>query len=521
MLTYLVIVPIVIAVFLYLFPWEKAARIGAILAQTGLVGAAFYLFQITRERDVIVAIGHFEDIMGIILRADALSSVFILLTAFIFLLVVLYSFSAEKSRLFWFLLFIWEGSLIGVFLTWDLFNIFVLMEVMTVVVAILIMYDRDNRSMYDGIIYLMVNVIVIQFYLLGLGYIYRLIGVLDIEAAAAAVQYLDSRQLALPYALMMTFVALKCALLPLYSWLPKAHSTPGATPAVSAVLSGLHIKGGVFLFIRLHRIFEPVSVSWFFLVLGLTTAAVGVILALTQSNIKKILAYSTVAQVGLIIAGLSMGAVHNYMGSLYHAINHALFKGALFLFAGMVIKVYGTKDVNKIRGVLKRMPLMGFAAVLAILGMVGMPLFNASISKYFMMYDVGPLLNGVMTVINLGTIVIFMKFSAILFGNSEGESVKFCFLQQVSVLTLGILCLLFGVFGQQLIWILFGWEAQVNLYGYLEKSAIFAVSVVVGYFIYQKMIKGRTFFQFDMGFRGMCAAMGVFFGLILVVVLNF
>ena len=523
MLIYFVIVPILIAVFLYLFPFEKIARIIAISVQTGLLGATFYLFYLTREQDLVTVVGDYDGILGIALRADALSSVFVLLTAFIFLMVALYSFSDKNSRLFWFLLFIWEGTLIGVFLAGDLFNIFVLTEVATLIVSVLIMYNKNNRSMYDGLIYLMINFVVIQFYLLGLGYLYRILGVMDMEAVSLAIRYLQDGQLVLPYALIMTFIALKCALMPLFSWLPKAHSTPGASPSVSAVLSGLHIKSGIYLFLRFQYIFEGVAVREFFIVVGLVTAVIGVAVALSQRDIKRILAYSTIAQTGIIVAGLSTGNIYNYMGALYHIINHAIFKSALFLSAGIIVRTYGTRDIYKIRGVVKRMPVVGIASILALLGIIGMPAFNGSVSKYFLTHGLDNLTNVIMIIINFGTVMVFIKYGSIFIGKAKQDCKPFerDMWKQVPLIILGGLCLVFGVFGEYFMFFLFNWEAYVSVLGYLEKSLIFAISLIVGVLIFKYWKKDGDLLvrisEIDLGFREMCAAIGVFFGMILVV----
>jgi len=527
MLTYFVFVPILIAVFLYLFPLEKVSRVISIVAQAGLFVAAFYLFYLSRENDVITVVGNYEDVLGIILMADMLSAVFILLTAFIFLMAAIYSFNEDRSRLFWFLLFIWEGTMIGVFLAGDLFNLFVLTEVATVLVAVLILYNRQNRSMYDGMIYLMINVVVIQFYLFGLGFIYRLVGILDMMAVAEAFRTIENEQLFLPYALIMTFVALKCALMPLFSWLPKAHGTPGASAAVSAVLSGLHIKSGIYLFIRFQYVFEGVALTQFFLVMGLITAVAGVIMALSQTDIKLVLAYSTIAQIGLIIAGFNIGGYYNHVGSLFHVINHAVFKAALFLGAGMIIHTYDTRDINKVRGVFKRMPVVGVSMGFAILGMIGMPLFNGSRSKYFIMYDIDPLLNILLTLVNLGTIMVFIKYSAMLFGSIKTEESTEKELiekqdkwQLVSMVVLGGMCLALGIMGEQFISVLFGVEVVIDMAGYLLKAGIFAASLVAGYFIFTHCIKNNALIarvrNIDLGFREMCIMIGVFFGVILI-----
>ncbi|MCL2528260.1 MAG: proton-conducting membrane transporter [Defluviitaleaceae bacterium] len=527
MLTYFVVAPILMAVFFYLFSFAKVTRIIVITAQIALLGAACYLFFITQEADVITNVGNYEGFLGITLGADSLTSVFILLTAFLFLVITIYSFHENNDRLFWFLLFLWQGLLIGVFLTRDLFNVFVLKEVATVVVAVLIMYERDNRSMYDGIIYLMVNIVVMQFYLFGIGYMYKITGVLDMDAAMYRVSVMDRALFFLPYALIMTFVALKCALLPLFSWLPKAHGTPGAPFSVSAILSGLHIKSGLYLFLRFQEIFEGIAITEFFLVIGILTAIVGVIMALAQTDVKLILAYSTIAQIGLIMTGLNIfEPYYSYTGSLYHIINHAMAKSALFLSAGMIIKTYGgVRDITKIRGVLRQNPLVGIATILAMLGMIGTPLFGGSISKYFMMTNVNWLLTSVIVFINFGTILVFMKYSQMLFGHFkfEGDVPKPDGCQQASTFALGVLCLGLGVFGEQVIGFLFGTSVSVSMAGYFEKIIIFVGSLIAGYLVYRFFVKGNGVLlahirRIDLGFRGICISMGVFFAMVLLAV---
>lgn len=519
MLTYFVIVPILIAVFLYLFPFKKAARIISIVTQVGLTAATFILFLHSRAGDVVTAIGEYG-VLGITLRADALSAMFILLTAFIFLMAAIYSYSRNDSSLFWFLLFIWEASIIGIFLSGDLFNIFVLTEVATVVVSVLILFKREKRNMYDGMIYLMINIFVVQFYLLGLGYVYRLAGTLDMAGVAAVLSLVDGGAQVLPYALIMTFVGLKCAVLPMFSWLPKAHGTPGASAAVSAVLSGLHIKSGIYLFLRFQDIFQNVAAGEFFLFIGLVTAIVGVVMSLAQTDIKLVLAYSTIAQVGLIIAGFSIGSAYSYVGSLYHVVTHGVFKSALFLGSGVIIEEYGTRNITEIRGAWRRIPITSVASGFAILGIVGMPFLGGSVSKYFMVRGAGGFVAILMMTISLGTIMIFVKYSMMFFGKASQEArlKQNDWWQLVPLLVLGALSLLLGIFGEQVIFFLFNADKTIVVRSYLEKAAIFAASVVVGSGIFMYYIKDSALFgrirQFELGFRGMCAAVGVFFAMI-------
>jgi len=548
MLPYFVITPILIAVFLYVFSSVKAAKIVAIVAQAVFTGFAAYLFFLVKDGEIVTNIGNYESVMGIILRADTLGAVFVALTAVSFLMAALYSYNENEGKLFWFLLFVWQGLLIGIFLTRDLFNIFVLIEVAAVVVSVLVMYNRDNRSMYDGMFYLMTGIIAMQFYLFGVGYVYRLTGVLDMETAAVVLSSVDRSSLVLPYALIITGIGLKCAVLPLFTWLPRAHGSPSAPSAVSALLSGVHIKSGIYLFMRIQPLFSGLDASVFFLAVGIITGITGFVLAMSQKDIKLLLAYSTISQIGLIISSLSIGNEYAHTGALYHAFNHALFKAALFMGAGILSKAYGTRNISDIRGVFRRFPVIGCAVFAAILGITGAPLFNGSISKYFIMYGTTWYITWLLIIINLGTIIVFIKFSTMLFGKFEtGEAIirnpngrkgetdlhhrdetakprnyaeAIPVNKQIAIIALAAICFIGGIFGSELITFLFGVEVSVDAAGYLEKTAIFAGSAAAGILIYRYIVRDNKFLArfrgIDFGFRGTCAAMGGFFAAVLI-----
>jgi len=525
-LPFFVIIPVLIAVFVYVFASLKIARIIAVVAQTAFVVLAFSLLFISRDGEIITSVGGYEGFLGIILRVDTLAAIFIFLTVVIFLAVVIFNLRSEyehTGRLYWFLLFTLEGTLIGLFLTRDFFNVFVLVEVSTIVVVILLMYDRKRRNLFAGMTFIMVNLVVIQFYLFGLGYIYMITGVMDMEAATAAIAVMEDASLTLPYALIMTSIAAKCSLLPLLTWLPKVNSLTGSRFTIAAIMSGLHIKSGIYLFIRFQDVFGGMG-SEFFLIIGIITAVAGIILALAQKDIRLMLAYSTVAQVGLIIAGLSLGHDYSYMGAVLHVINHAVFKAALFLGAGMISFLYNTKDITKMRGLFSISRPIAIANMLAVLGIVGAPLFNGSISKYYLSYGAGSVLEWVFVAINLGTILIFVRYSTIFFGRpiQQNENVKPDWCRQSVVLMLGICCLVMGPVGVLAARFLFGYQVGFDMGSYLWKSFVFCLSLGAGYLIYRYFPRNKDIFaplrRLEVSFKVMCMSIGVFFALVLVVV---
>jgi len=527
-LPFFVIIPVIIAVFLYVSAGLKlkSARIIALIAQLAFVVLAFSLLVATRSGEIINNVGGYEGFLGITLRADTLASAFVFLTAVIFLAVVIYNLRSpydHTGRLYWLLLFLLEGALLGLFLTRDFFNVFVLVEVSTVVIVILLMYDRERRNLFAGMTFIMVNIVVMQFYLFGIGYIYMVTGVMDMEAASAVIATMDRTDLVLPYALIMTSIAAKCSLLPLLTWLPKVNSLTGARFTVMAIMSGLHIKSGVYLFIRMQDVFGGMA-SELWLVLGIVTAIAGIILALAQKDIRLMLAYSTIAQVGLIVAGVSLYSQYSFVGGIFHIVNHALFKVALFLAAGIISYFYQTKDITKMRGLIKLNPAMAVANALAVLGIMGAPLFNGSISKYFLVYGATGAVEWVFIAINFGTILVFVRYSAIFFGKppalKEGIRPDWC--RQSLVLGLGIFCFALGIFGGQAIDFLFNFPVQVSAHGYIEKSLIFGISLVAAVLFYK-----YVFVKWDMlarlrglelSFKVMIMTIGLCFALLLVYV---
>jgi len=336
------------------------------------------------------------------------------------------------------------------------------------------------------------------FFLLGIGYLYKIFGNLDftvIKSLMPEVQ--DPRTLILPYALLVTAIGLKAAVMPLFSWLPRAHGTPSAPSIVSAILSGLYVKGGVYLFIRLQDTFSyHLDTSKAFLVMGLLTAVIGFIFALSQTDIKLILAYHTVSQIGLIIFGLSMGSDYSYYGAIYHIVNHAIFKSTLFLTAGIIIEEYHTRDIRQIHGVFKRMPFVAIIMIFAIFGITGAPLFNGSVSKYLIQKGsaYSNTLEFAMVVINLGTIVSFVKYATMLLGPHD-QRYKVRWNQKIALGLLASITFIGGLFGQNFVNKIFRLHITIDVTSWLNKTLVYALSLTAGILFYRYVYKKIRFFK--------------------------
>jgi multicomponent Na+:H+ antiporter subunit D len=521
------LVPLLSGTLLYVFAGKWVKKV-AIILHFGLFAASVHNFIYIKEAGTVIeSLGQWGGFSGIFLRADMLSMTLLMLTSFIFWMKLIYEYnSAYTNQLYIFLFMIMQTLISSIFLTNDLFNIFVLIEVATINVSILIMFKQDKRSVYDGIVYMLVNIVAMNFFLLGVALMYRTFGVLDMHAIQSKMHLIQNpTALILPYALMITAVGLKSAIMPLFSWLPKAHGTPSAPSAISAILSGLYVKSGVYLFLRINEMFSSVlDMSQFFLVVGFITGVIGFLLAISQTDIKLILAYHTISQIGLIMVGLNYPSDYAYWGGVYHIINHAFFKSTLFLGAGIIIDHYKTRNIWEIKGVYRRMPMVAIASIMAVLGITGAPFFNGSISKYLIQVgSKGSIIEWGVMLINLGTIISFIKYSSMFWGEKASvrpERFKVDLYKKFSVVVMGAMCLIGGIWGQQLIKLLFD---QVMTIGYMtqfEKLFTYLLNILAGLLIYKQFVLKTTLFKklslFELDFNGICMSMTGFFAIVMI-----
>lgn len=515
-----VLLPIVFGIFFYLFS-KKKPWILLLLFQFGMLALAFRHFLTVRaEGTQIEILGGYPIGIGIALKSDSVSAVMLLLTIFLFSNMILFHYHMNYfNSLFLLLFLILEGLICAMFLSNDLFNLFVLIEVSTIIVSILIIYKKYSQSIYDGMIYLFSNLIAASFFLFGIGILYRYFGVVDIDLLTEAVAtFAHPESLTLAFAMIITGLSLKSAVMPLFSWLPKAHGTPSAPAVVSAILSGIYIKCGLFVFVRVSSIFRQIyPVAELFVVLGALTAIVGFLFALSQTDIKLILAYHTVSQVGLIMMGLSIGTEYAYYGAFYHLMNHAVFKSALFLTAGIMIEHYHTRNLYEIRGLFQKEPLVAVATAVSILGITGAPLFNGSYSKYLI--EKGgmhlPFFDVLMLIINLGTILSFVKYSSVLKKDSAQSRMTLRLNKKIVISLLALTTFLGGIFGPFLSNFFFGFQKAISLSDYLIKLAIYLLSLSGCYlfyrFLYPKIRLFQKIRQIELGFNQVALSIFLYF----------
>ena len=343
--------------------------------------------------------------LGLSFHIDMLGFTMLLITSVIWFLVMVYAHDYMKkerhcNRFFLFMAFTY-ASVLGAIMAGDLLTMFLFFEVMTIASYMLVTHGQKEESYQAGYNYIFMGLIGGFAILIALLLMQHHVGDLAFKSAIETLHQLGSVRFWIMGLLIFGF-GIKAGMAPVHVWLPRAH--PVAPTPASALLSGIMIKVGAYGILRVASsyYFPEVGLSgpnvaelWqtnemigFAMIwLGIITMTIGVFFALQQANIKRMLAYHSISQMGYIVMGIGvamylgeLGAM-GYTGALYHIINHALFKSLLFMVAGVVY--YHTKeyDMYKLGGLWKKLPLTATVCLIAALGISGMPLFNGFISK--------------------------------------------------------------------------------------------------------------------------------------------
>jgi multicomponent Na+:H+ antiporter subunit D len=293
------------------------------------------------------------------------------------------------------------------------------------------------------------------FLVAGIAVIFGLTGQLDFAAVAAGLKELNAGPvLGLVTAFFLLGFGLKAALVPFHAWLPDAH--PSAPAPISAVLSGLLIKvSGVY---AMTRIFLNVfgltpALSAVLMGLGAVSIVVAALLALGQKDMKRMLAYSSISQVGYVVLGLGIGTPLGLAGGLFHLFNHALAKGLLFLTSGSVQQATGTRNMDEMGGLAKRMPVTALANLVGALSIAGVPPLNGFWSKLIIIVALVQAGHPVYAVIAVLASVLTLWYYLLMqrkafFGrlNEKWAAVKEApFWMTASVVLLALLCVGIGI----------------------------------------------------------------------------
>jgi multicomponent Na+:H+ antiporter subunit D len=316
---------------------------------------------------------------GIALAVDGFSLFMLMAIALVTLCVGLYSINymehyGSKSTYYALLLMMMTG-MNGLVLAADLFQVYLFLEVAAIASYALVAFGLEYDELEASFKYLMLSVVASAAVLISIAIIFGMTGSVGFAAVAEGLRSLDSRAaVGFCSALFIMGFGLKAALVPFHAWLPDAH--PSAPAPISAILSGLLIKvSGVY---ALTRIFFNVfgltpALSEVLMWTGMVSIIVAAMLAAGQPDMKRMLAYSSISQVGYVVLGIGLGTPLGIAGGLFHLFNHAVAKGLLFLNSGAVQQATGTRELDQMGGLAKRMPLTAGTSIVGALSITGVP----------------------------------------------------------------------------------------------------------------------------------------------------
>ncbi|OSP56824.1 Na+/H+ antiporter subunit D [Pseudoruegeria sp. SK021] len=380
LLTFPLILPFATAVLAYLARKSSAGRWISVAGSLLALVAALALFVTVSDEGVVSAqMGGWDAPYGITLVADMLSAVMVLLTTITGLSVAIYAMgeiNPAQEKLGYHSIFqILLGGITGAFLTGDLFNLYVWFEVMLIAsFGLLIMGGKPTQI--DGAVkYVTLNLIATVMFLSGIGLLYGVTGTLNMADLHDAV--LASDRPGLIVILSMFFLiafGMKAAVFPLFSWLPASYHTP--TFAASAIFSALLTKVGVYSLLRTFTLIftlDPGFTNAVLLWVAVLTMVVGVIGALAQTEIRRILSFQIVSSIGFLILGLAIHSPLAITGAVFYLIHNVIVKANLFLVSGVIARVTGGTDLRLIGGMYRTAPLLSVLFLIPAFALSGFP----------------------------------------------------------------------------------------------------------------------------------------------------
>ncbi|NHK29562.1 monovalent cation/H+ antiporter subunit D family protein [Parvularcula flava] len=336
--------------------------------------------------------------LGITYYIDLANALVLTLVAGIASVVFPYAYYSVESEIdhrqtpaFYTALLICFTGLLGVTITGDAFNVFVFLEISSLsTYALVAMGARnDRRALTASFNYLVMGTIGATFFVIGIGLLYQATGTLNMLDLHQQLMGQSNRMVEAGFAFIITGIGLKLAMVPLHLWLPNAYCY--APSAISAFLAATATKVQVYIILRFmftvfgfEFAFLDVALNAF-IILGIAGMFYASFVAVFRDNVKQMLAYSSIAQIGYMLLGISFGTVDGVAASLIHVFNHALMKAALFMGVGCVVLRIGYSNFSAFNGLAKRMPWTAWGLIISGLSLVGVPLTVGFISKWKLM----------------------------------------------------------------------------------------------------------------------------------------
>ncbi len=413
--------------------WRVVQRALSIAVLTATLAASVALAVVVdRETAAVTQAGGWLAPIGITLIVDRFAAIMLVLGALMLLVVLVYAIGqggAEDRHVgFHPIYLVLSAGVAGAFITGDLFNLFVSFEVMLTASYVLLTLGGTRDQVRAGMTYVVISLVASALFLTSIGFIYASTGTVNLAQLSTAMTELpDGLREALALLLLGVF-GIKAAVFPLFFWLPDSY--PTAPTAVTAVFAGLLTKVGVYAIIRtqtllVHPLDRPIGLL---LLIAALTMVVGVLGAIAQSDIKRILSFHIVSQIGYMIFGLALFTVAGLAGAILYIIHHIVVKTTLFLVGGLVERRAGSSNLDRIGGLLRTTPVVAVTFLVTAFSLAGVPPLSGFGAK-FALIDAGlaadaGIVVAVSLVVSVLTLFSMTKIWAGAFGGEVEPSVE-------------------------------------------------------------------------------------------------
>ena len=393
-MSWLIVAPIALpllsaAVFLCLRNVPEAQRrLSTLSSALLLLLSASLLWQVVAKGILVAQMGSWDAPFGVSLVADPLSAVMVTITSVIALAVALYARSdigEDMERLGYHPLFqVLVGGVNGAFLTGDLFNLYVWFEVLLIASFVLLTLGGSRAQLKGGVHYVIINLVSSALFLSAVGLIYGMTGTLNMADLAGRLNALPSGLVTTVAMLFLVAFGIKAAIFPLFFWLPSSYHTPPVV--ITALFAGLLTKVGIYALIRVFTLLFTQDVGYthtLLLWLAGFTMLVGVLGAAAQSDVRKLLGFHIVSQIGYILMGLALFTPLGLAGATVYLLHNILAKANLFLIAGIMKREAGSYDLKKLGGLYAGRPLLSVFFLISAFALAGFPPLSGFWAKLF------------------------------------------------------------------------------------------------------------------------------------------
>lgn len=465
----IVVLPLLAAPICVLLRHHMIVRIFAVAVTWLILGLTFQVLDHVQTEGIIsYHLGGWAPPLGIEYRVDIANTYVAMIVTAISSVVLAFGqgragsiIPQERVYLYYAVILLAITGLLGMALTGDAFNVFVFLEISSLATYTLVAMGKGRRAKMAAYSYLIIGTIGGTFILLGIGLVYQCTGTLnmaDLTRMLPEVYETYGKTIRVAFAFLFVGASIKLALFPLHQWLPNAYTY--APSAVSALLAATATKVSYYILVRIvftifgvAFVFDQLKMHYILVPVSLIAMFSGSIAAIYQTDIKRLLAYSSIAQIGYMALGMSMHNLDGLTGGLVHLFNHAVMKGGLFLAVACITWRLNSSKISDMKGLGRQMPITGMAIVIGGLALIGVPSTAGFISKWYLV--LGAMEQGWMHVAflillsSLLAVIYVWKIVETLYFAEPTNRVKKCkevpFYMYIPVLVLIGACIVFGL----------------------------------------------------------------------------